>query len=172
MGSPHSWTRATDGPTPECSSSWATAGTRVLSSDEQLSVLCCIAIASSALRILSGLSLFASSFCRYLKLNPRDKKSGDDGTEYVSLVLQLDDLSVKPDTVVKASFKLLIYDQAYGKHSEHQGKLYISVTQSKHRQVNNIFILFRFCRRSCFAYTRMPFPCRRISSFPMILLIN
>lgn len=57
----------------------------------------------------------------YLKLNPRDKKSGgDDGTEYVSLVLQLDDLSVKPDTVVKASFKLLIYDQAYGKHSEHQ----------------------------------------------------
>jgi hypothetical protein len=134
---------------------------------------CCIALASSALRILSGLSLFASSFCRYLKLNPRDKKSGDDGTEYVSLVLQLDDLSVKPDTVVKASFKLLIYDQAYGKHSEHQGnKLYISVTQSKHRQVNNnIFILFRFSR-SCFAYTRMPFPCRRISSFPMILLIN
>jgi len=59
---------------------------------------------------------------RYLKLNPRDKKSGDD-KEYASLMLQLASSSVKPDTVVEASFKLLIYDQSYGKHREYQGKL-------------------------------------------------
>ncbi|CAD6205350.1 unnamed protein product [Miscanthus lutarioriparius] len=55
----------------------------------------------------------------YLKLNPRDKKSGDD-KEYASLMLQLASSSVKPDTVVEASFKLLIYDQSYGKHREYQ----------------------------------------------------
>ncbi|PUZ38620.1 hypothetical protein GQ55_9G211700 [Panicum hallii var. hallii] len=54
-----------------------------------------------------------------LKLNPRDKKSGDD-KEYVSLRLELANSSVKPDTVVNASFKLLIYDQSFGKHSEHE----------------------------------------------------
>ncbi|KAL6640936.1 hypothetical protein ACP70R_019117 [Stipagrostis hirtigluma subsp. patula] len=55
----------------------------------------------------------------YLKLNPRDKKS-DDEKEYVSLRLELAQTSLKPNTVVEASFKLLIYDQSYGKHSEHQ----------------------------------------------------
>ncbi|XP_062205538.1 uncharacterized protein LOC133907501 [Phragmites australis] len=55
----------------------------------------------------------------YLILNPRDKKSGDD-KEYVSLMLVLASSSVKPDTIVEASFKLLIYDQSYGKHSEQQ----------------------------------------------------
>ncbi|KAL6883779.1 hypothetical protein ACP4OV_011193 [Aristida adscensionis] len=55
----------------------------------------------------------------YLKLNPRDKKSGDE-KEYVSLLLDLAQTSVKSDTIVKASFKLLIYDQSYGKHCEHQ----------------------------------------------------
>lgn len=43
-------------------------------------------------------------------MNPRGKKSGDD-KEYVSLLLQLDNRSMKADTVVEASFKLLIYDQ-------------------------------------------------------------
>uniref|UniRef100_A0A0E0M8T3 MATH domain-containing protein n=1 Tax=Oryza punctata TaxID=4537 RepID=A0A0E0M8T3_ORYPU len=55
----------------------------------------------------------------YLKLNPRDRKSGDE-KEYVSLKLELSNTSLKPYTVVDASFKFLIYDQAYGKHSEHQ----------------------------------------------------
>ncbi|KAG2537478.1 uncharacterized protein LOC120687515 [Panicum virgatum] len=59
----------------------------------------------------------AHNWC--LKLNPRDKKSGDD-KEYVSLRLELANSSVKPDTVVNASFKLLIYDQSFGKHSEHE----------------------------------------------------
>jgi hypothetical protein len=59
---------------------------------------------------------------RYLKLNPRDRKSGDK-SEYVSLRLRLDDFSVRSDTVVEASFKFLIYDQSYGKHYEHQGSL-------------------------------------------------
>lgn len=55
----------------------------------------------------------------YLKLNPRDRKSGDE-KEYVSLRLEQARTSVKSNTVVVASFKLLIYDQTYGKHSEHQ----------------------------------------------------
>ncbi|WVZ59329.1 hypothetical protein U9M48_009484 [Paspalum notatum var. saurae] len=55
----------------------------------------------------------------YLKLNPRDKKSGG-SDEYVSLSLQLASSSVKHGTVVEASFKLLIYDQSYGNHSQHQ----------------------------------------------------
>lgn len=50
-------------------------------------------------------------------MNPRGKKSGDD-KEYVSLLLQLDNRSMKADTVVEASFKLLIYDQLYEKHNE------------------------------------------------------
>ena len=62
-------------------------------------------------------------FYRYLKLNPRDTKSGDQ-TEYVSLKLELAKPSVKSGTVVEASFKFLIYDQSYGKHhEEHQGTL-------------------------------------------------
>ncbi|RCV42493.1 hypothetical protein SETIT_9G221000v2 [Setaria italica] len=52
----------------------------------------------------------------YLKLNPRDK----DNKEYVSLRLELDNSSVKSDTIVDASFKLLIYDQSFGKHREHE----------------------------------------------------
>ncbi|KAJ1274177.1 hypothetical protein BS78_05G042900 [Paspalum vaginatum] len=48
----------------------------------------------------------------YLKLNLRDKKSGSD-KEYVSLRLELASSSVKPDTVVDASFKLMIYDQSH-----------------------------------------------------------
>ncbi|KAL6640939.1 hypothetical protein ACP70R_019120 [Stipagrostis hirtigluma subsp. patula] len=55
----------------------------------------------------------------YLKLNPRDRKSGDQN-EYVSLRLELASSSVKLDTIVEAYFKFLIYDQSYGKHSEHQ----------------------------------------------------
>ncbi|KAJ1295548.1 hypothetical protein BS78_01G232700 [Paspalum vaginatum] len=55
----------------------------------------------------------------YLKLNPRDKKSGSN-KEYVSIRLELASRSVKPDTVVDASFKLMIYDQSFGKHSEHE----------------------------------------------------
>ncbi|CAL4917180.1 unnamed protein product [Urochloa decumbens] len=55
----------------------------------------------------------------YLKLNPRDKKSSG-SKEYVSLRLELANSSVKSDTVVDASFKLLIYDQSFGKHSEHE----------------------------------------------------
>jgi hypothetical protein len=60
--------------------------------------------------------------CRYLKLNPRDKKSSND-EEYISLQLELASSSVKPNTVVDASFKLLIYDQSHGKHSKHLGKM-------------------------------------------------
>ncbi|PNT67552.1 probable inactive serine/threonine-protein kinase fnkC [Brachypodium distachyon] len=54
----------------------------------------------------------------YLKLNPRDRKSGDKN-EYVSLKLELARACVRSSTVVEASFKFLIYDQAYGKHQEH-----------------------------------------------------
>ncbi|CAM0957604.1 unnamed protein product [Alopecurus aequalis] len=53
----------------------------------------------------------------YLKLNPRDTKSGDK-TEYVSLKLELAKPHARSGTVVEASFKFLIYDQSYGKHHE------------------------------------------------------
>ncbi|CAN6168156.1 unnamed protein product [Urochloa humidicola] len=53
----------------------------------------------------------------YLKLNPMVKKSGK---EYVSLRLELAQSSVKPNTIVEASFMFLIYDQSYGKHKKHQ----------------------------------------------------
>ncbi|KAG0549168.1 hypothetical protein BDA96_01G232300 [Sorghum bicolor] len=56
--------------------------------------------------------------CAYLKLNPRDKKSGDE-EEYISLQVELASSSVKHNTVVDASFKLLIYDQLHGNHSKH-----------------------------------------------------
>jgi hypothetical protein len=56
-------------------------------------------------------------FHRYLKLNPRDTKSGDK-EEYVSLKLQLGQPRVRSGTVVETSFKFLIYDQSYGKHHE------------------------------------------------------
>ncbi|XP_066385716.1 uncharacterized protein [Miscanthus floridulus] len=53
----------------------------------------------------------------YLKLNPMDRKSCDE--ECVSLRLELSQTSVKPNTTVEACFTLIIYDQSYGKHSEH-----------------------------------------------------
>ncbi|XBJ08222.1 hypothetical protein VPH35_013581 [Triticum aestivum] len=53
----------------------------------------------------------------YLRLNPRDTKSGDQN-EYVSLRLQLSPASVRSDTVVEATYKFFIYDQLYGKHHE------------------------------------------------------
>ncbi|CAL5083060.1 unnamed protein product [Urochloa decumbens] len=53
-----------------------------------------------------------------LKLNPMVKKSGKE--EYVSLKLELARSSVKPNTIVEASFMFLIYDQSYGKHRKHK----------------------------------------------------
>ena len=55
-------------------------------------------------------------------LNLRDRKSGDEN-DYVSLRLELSKRSVKPNTIVEACFKFVIYDQVYGKHHEHQGKV-------------------------------------------------
>ena len=66
--------------------------------------------------------LVATLLVPWIQFQVPAKKSGDD-KEYASLMLQLASSSVKPDTVVEASFKLLIYDQSYGKHSEYQGKL-------------------------------------------------
>ncbi|CAD6258369.1 unnamed protein product [Miscanthus lutarioriparius] len=53
----------------------------------------------------------------HLKLNPMDRNSCDE--ECVSLRLQLSKTSVEPNTIVDASFRLIIYDQLYGKDSEH-----------------------------------------------------
>jgi hypothetical protein len=47
----------------------------------------------------------------------------NDEEEYVSLKLQQAQSSVKLDTVVEASFKLMIYDQSNGKHREQLGKV-------------------------------------------------
>ena len=59
-------------------------------------------------------------------MNLKDRKSRDE-RDYVSLVLVLSKTSdLKPDTIVEASFKLLIYDQAYGRHSEHKCKIEIT----------------------------------------------
>uniref|UniRef100_A0A0E0M8T1 MATH domain-containing protein n=1 Tax=Oryza punctata TaxID=4537 RepID=A0A0E0M8T1_ORYPU len=55
----------------------------------------------------------------YLQLNPMDRKR-DDEREYVSLILELSQTSLKPDIIIEASFKLLIYDQTYGKHNEYE----------------------------------------------------
>jgi len=85
------------------------------------------------LQILSALYWFVF---RCLKLNPKDKKSGDD-KEYVSLRLELANSSVRPDTVVNASFKLLIYDQSFGNHSEHEGI------------IANLIILVRLSATTC-----------------------
>jgi len=54
-------------------------------------------------------------------LNPKDRKRND-AKEHVSLKLMLMRTSVKPDTVIEAYFKFLIYDQNFGKHMEHLGK--------------------------------------------------
>jgi len=50
-----------------------------------------------------------------------DRNSCDE--ECVSLRLQLSQTSVEPNTIVDASFRLIIYDQLYGKDSEHYGKV-------------------------------------------------
>ncbi|KAG0528672.1 hypothetical protein BDA96_05G032000 [Sorghum bicolor] len=42
-----------------------------------------------------------------------------DGEECVSLRLVRSKASVEPNTIVDTSFRLIIYDQSYGKHSEH-----------------------------------------------------
>ncbi|KAJ1274178.1 hypothetical protein BS78_05G043000 [Paspalum vaginatum] len=56
----------------------------------------------------------------YLQLNLKDRKCGDE-RDYVSLVLVLSKTSdLNPDIIAEASLKLLIYDQAYGKHMEHE----------------------------------------------------
>jgi hypothetical protein len=56
-------------------------------------------------------------------LNLKDQKRGGK-KDYVSLALVLSKTSdLKPDIVVEASFKLLIYDQTYGKHKEHECKI-------------------------------------------------
>jgi hypothetical protein len=46
-----------------------------------------------------------------------------DGEECVSLRLVRSKASVEPNTIVDTSFRLIIYDQSYGKHSEHHGKV-------------------------------------------------
>jgi hypothetical protein len=62
-------------------------------------------------------------FRRYLKLNPRETKSGDK-EEYVSLNLELAQPCFKSSMVVEATFKFLLYDQLYAKHHEqNQGTL-------------------------------------------------
>lgn len=55
----------------------------------------------------------------YLQLNPRDRKSGAE-REFVSLILELSQTSLKPDIVIEASLKFLIYDQTYGEHSQYE----------------------------------------------------
>uniref|UniRef100_A0ACD5TZB7 Uncharacterized protein n=1 Tax=Avena sativa TaxID=4498 RepID=A0ACD5TZB7_AVESA len=61
-----------------------------------------------------------SGFRWYLKLNPRDIKSGDEN-EYISLRLALSIESVRPYMVLGATFKFWIYDQLHGKrHEQHQ----------------------------------------------------
>ena len=58
--------------------------------------------------------------CRYLQLNLKDQKRGDK-RDYVSLKIVLSKASdLKSDIIVEASFKLLIFDQVYGKHREHE----------------------------------------------------
>ncbi|CAN6282756.1 unnamed protein product [Urochloa humidicola] len=57
----------------------------------------------------------------YLMLNLKDKKSGDEN-EYVSMRLGLSKSSMKPNTVVEACLKFMIYDQSYGKHREYPVK--------------------------------------------------
>jgi hypothetical protein len=48
---------------------------------------------------------------------------GSGKEEYVSLNLELSQDSVKPNTIIEASFVFMIYDQSYGKHMKHQGKV-------------------------------------------------
>ncbi|KAM0851015.1 hypothetical protein ACQ4PT_052695 [Festuca glaucescens] len=72
----------------------------------------------------------------YLRLNPRDTKSGDE-EEHVSIVLALSVASVRPNRVVEATFRFRIYDQLYGKHHQQQ-------------PVSHVFeIASRCCRTPC-----------------------
>ncbi|CAL4933910.1 unnamed protein product [Urochloa decumbens] len=67
----------------------------------------------------------------YLQLNLKDRKRGDK-RDYVSLILVLSKTSdLKSDIVVEASFKLLIYDQAYGKHSKHEFSHHFQTEESR-----------------------------------------
>ncbi|CAN6310782.1 unnamed protein product [Urochloa humidicola] len=67
----------------------------------------------------------------YLQLNLKDHKRGDK-RDYVSLILVLSKTSdLKSDIVVEASFKLLIYDQAYGKHSKHEFSHHFQTEESR-----------------------------------------
>nr|CAB3494410.1 unnamed protein product [Digitaria exilis] len=67
----------------------------------------------------------------YLQLNLKDRKSGDK-KDYVSLILVLSKTSdLKSDIVVDASFKLLIYDQAYGNHREHEFSHHFQTEESR-----------------------------------------
>ncbi|RLN40225.1 uncharacterized protein C2845_PM01G39630 [Panicum miliaceum] len=67
----------------------------------------------------------------YLQLNLKDQKRGDK-RDYVSLMLVLSKTSdLKSDIVVEASFKLLIFDQAYGKHREHEFSHHFQTEESR-----------------------------------------
>ncbi|CAN6304854.1 unnamed protein product [Urochloa humidicola] len=67
----------------------------------------------------------------YLQLNLKDRKRGDK-RDYVSLILVLSKTSdLKSDIIVEASFKLLIYDQAYGKHSKHEFRHHFQTEESR-----------------------------------------
>nr|CAB3499368.1 unnamed protein product [Digitaria exilis] len=67
----------------------------------------------------------------YLQLNLKDRKSGYK-RDYVSLILVLSKTSdLKSDIVVDASFKLLIYDQAYGNHIEHEFSHHFQTEESR-----------------------------------------
>ncbi|XP_037455192.1 probable inactive serine/threonine-protein kinase fnkC isoform X1 [Triticum dicoccoides] len=72
----------------------------------------------------------------YLKLNPRDRKSGDQN-EYVTLNLVLTKVSEKSHTVAETTFKFLIYDQLHGKHHE------------EHQVSHNFQATSRFSGTSC-----------------------
>ncbi|CAL4942343.1 unnamed protein product [Urochloa decumbens] len=69
----------------------------------------------------SVFEIMGLNWFRYLMLNLKDKKSGDEN-EYVSMRLGLSKSSMKPSTVVEACFKFMIYDQSYGKHHEYPVK--------------------------------------------------
>jgi len=67
----------------------------------------------------------------YLKLNLKDQKRGDK-RDYVSLKIVLSKASdLKSDIIVEASFKLLIFDQVYGKHREHEFSHHFQTEESR-----------------------------------------
>ncbi|CAN6205429.1 unnamed protein product [Urochloa humidicola] len=83
----------------------------------------------------------------YLKLNPMVKKSGEE-KEYVSLRLELAQSSVKPNTIVEASFMFLIYDQSYGKHRKHQVITHSFQTASTSSGTSHMIALNKLKKRS------------------------